>query len=83
MDAETEVFGEMVGDQDRIKHGLESVVERHPNMVEVPAGGSAKQMPSTSVMTRLIVMMVWRKLIRNPNTYSSILGLIWSLVSFR
>ncbi|WOK99128.1 PIN-like protein [Canna indica] len=40
-------------------------------------------MPPTSVMTRLILIMVWRKLIRNPNTYSSLLGLIWSLVSFR
>ncbi|CAN1266828.1 Probable auxin efflux carrier component 8 [Linum perenne] len=37
----------------------------------------------TSVMTRLILIMVWRKLIRNPNTYSSLIGLVWSLVSFR
>ncbi|KAL1820112.1 hypothetical protein ACET3Z_014981 [Daucus carota] len=43
----------------------------------------AKVMPPTSVMTRLILIMVWRKLIRNPNTYSSLIGLIWSLVSFR
>ncbi|XP_052183735.1 probable auxin efflux carrier component 1c isoform X2 [Diospyros lotus] len=43
----------------------------------------AKAMPPTSVMTRLILIMVWRKLIRNPNTYSSLIGLIWSLVSFR
>ncbi|KAL9663002.1 hypothetical protein QQ045_027839 [Rhodiola kirilowii] len=41
------------------------------------------QMPPASVMTRLILIMVWRKLIRNPNTYSSLFGLIWSLVSFR
>uniref|UniRef100_A0A0D9WSV3 Auxin efflux carrier component n=1 Tax=Leersia perrieri TaxID=77586 RepID=A0A0D9WSV3_9ORYZ len=40
-------------------------------------------MPPTSVMTRLILIMVWRKLIRNPNTYSSLIGLVWSLVSFR
>lgn len=44
---------------------------------------TAKVMPPTSVMTRLILIMVWRKLIRNPNTYSSLIGLIWSLVSFR
>nr|AJI44019.1 auxin efflux carrier component 1 sister [Agave tequilana] len=43
----------------------------------------AAAMPPASVMTRLILIMVWRKLIRNPNTYSSLLGLIWSLVSFR
>ncbi|XP_051138972.1 auxin efflux carrier component 2 [Andrographis paniculata] len=45
--------------------------------------GKKTQMPPTSVMTRLILIMVWRKLIRNPNTYSSLLGLIWSLVSYR
>lgn len=50
------------------------------------AGGEASQrknMPPASVMTRLILIMVWRKLIRNPNTYSSLIGLIWALVAFR
>ncbi|CAE5963738.1 unnamed protein product [Arabidopsis arenosa] len=49
-------------------------------------GGEASQrknMPPASVMTRLILIMVWRKLIRNPNTYSSLIGLIWALVAFR
>ncbi|KAK4337538.1 hypothetical protein RND71_042025 [Anisodus tanguticus] len=46
-------------------------------------GEKKTQMPPASVMTRLILIMVWRKLIRNPNTYSSLLGLIWSLVSYR
>ncbi|KAK4760632.1 hypothetical protein SAY87_005525 [Trapa incisa] len=45
--------------------------------------GGNKPLPPASVMTRLILIMVWRKLIRNPNTYSSLLGLIWSLVAFR
>ncbi|GMJ13327.1 PIN-FORMED 3, ARABIDOPSIS PIN-FORMED 3 [Hibiscus trionum] len=45
--------------------------------------GVGKQMPPASVMTRLILIMVWRKLIRNPNTYSSIIGLVWSLIAFR
>ncbi|GMH08115.1 hypothetical protein Nepgr_009955 [Nepenthes gracilis] len=40
-------------------------------------------MPPASVMTRLILIMVWRKLIRNPNTYSSLFGLTWSLVSYK
>ncbi|KAE8723986.1 Auxin efflux carrier component 1 [Hibiscus syriacus] len=49
-----------------------------------PTGnGKPKTMPPTSVITRLILIMVWRKLIRNPNTYSSLIGLIWSLISFR
>lgn len=41
------------------------------------------QMPPTSVITRLVFIMVWRKLARNPNTYASVLGLIWSLIAFR
>ncbi|KAH7404628.1 hypothetical protein KP509_15G035300 [Ceratopteris richardii] len=40
-------------------------------------------MPPATVMTRLILIMVWRKLIRNPNTYSSLLGVTWSLISAR
>ncbi|XP_042502367.1 auxin efflux carrier component 1-like [Macadamia integrifolia] len=43
----------------------------------------AKVMPPASVMTRLILIMVWRKLIRNPNTYSSLIGITWALVSFK
>ncbi|XP_028787003.1 auxin efflux carrier component 1 [Neltuma alba] len=46
-------------------------------------GDKSKTMPPASVMTRLILIMVWRKLIRNPNTYSSLFGLTWSLVSFK
>ncbi|KAG2240865.1 hypothetical protein Bca52824_097031 [Brassica carinata] len=44
-----------------------------------PGGPRKQQMPPASVMTRLILIMVWRKLIRNPNTYSSLFGLAWSL----
>ncbi|CDY63826.1 BnaC02g47640D [Brassica napus] len=46
-------------------------------------GGKATHMPPASVVTRLILIMVWRKLIRNPNTYSSLIGLIWALVAYR
>ncbi|CAI0400439.1 unnamed protein product [Linum tenue] len=62
------------------------ISEQFPDTAEkaaAAADGKAKIMPPTSVMTRLILIMVWRKLIRNPNTYSSLIGLIWSLVSFR
>ena len=55
-----------------------AVAGADPNAVAAPTA-----MPPTSVMTRLILIMVWRKLIRNPNTYSSLIGLIWSLVCFR
>ncbi|KAL8466936.1 hypothetical protein ACS0TY_035859 [Phlomoides rotata] len=40
-------------------------------------------MPRALVMLRLILIMVGRKLSRNPNTYSSVLGLLWSLISFK
>ncbi|OEL18335.1 putative auxin efflux carrier component 3b [Dichanthelium oligosanthes] len=45
------------------------------------AGGQQTAPPG--VMLRLILTMVWRRLIRNPNTYASVVGLTWSLISFR
>ncbi|KAI3763778.1 hypothetical protein L2E82_13775 [Cichorium intybus] len=79
------------GDEERDKEGTagfakpgsSSTSELRPKEVPVLDGNVGKQMPPASVMTRLILIMVWRKLIRNPNTYSSLIGLIWSLVSFR
>ncbi|KAK6277199.1 PREDICTED: auxin efflux carrier component 6 [Theobroma cacao] len=44
---------------------------------------SKQEMPNALVMLRLILIVVGRKLSRNPNTYSSILGLLWSLISFK
>ncbi|KAF2593787.1 hypothetical protein F2Q70_00045581 [Brassica cretica] len=41
-----------------------------------------QEMPSAALMVRLILTVVGRKLSRNPNTYSSIIGLVWSLISF-
>lgn len=61
--------------------GLDGEMNNHE--AEKVGDGKPKTMPPTSVMTRLILIMVWRKLIRNPNTYSSLIGLTWSLVSFR
>lgn len=60
------------GNRENVTHEAEKVDD-----------GKPKAMPPSSVMTRLILIMVWRKLIRNPNTYSSLIGLTWSLVSFR
>ncbi|XP_002526018.2 auxin efflux carrier component 3 [Ricinus communis] len=65
------------------KLGSSSTAELHPKVVGAPETGVNKQMPPASVMTRLILIMVWRKLIRNPNTYSSLIGLVWSLIAFR
>ncbi|KAK9051060.1 hypothetical protein SSX86_027686 [Deinandra increscens subsp. villosa] len=75
-------FGEREREKDT-KMGSSSTAVLHPKEVPVADGDVGKQMPPASVMTRLILIMVWRKLIRNPNTYSSLIGLIWSLVSFR
>ncbi|KAH9323735.1 hypothetical protein KI387_018374, partial [Taxus chinensis] len=59
------------------KFGSSSTAELNPK------GPKFTNMPPASVMTRLILIMVWRKLIRNPNTYSSLIGLAWSLITFR
>ncbi|KAL6186921.1 hypothetical protein ACLB2K_043039 [Fragaria x ananassa] len=84
------------GEEDREKErpmgfnklGSSSTAELHPKGgggvgADHHESSGGKQMPPASVMTRLILIMVWRKLIRNPNTYSSLIGLIWSLISFR
>ncbi|XP_010554422.1 PREDICTED: auxin efflux carrier component 4-like [Tarenaya hassleriana] len=65
------------------KVGSSSTVELHPKESGGVDAGAGKHMPPASVMTRLILIMVWRKLIRNPNTYSSLIGLIWALVAYR
>eukprot|EP00249_Psilotum_nudum_P023397 c28858_g1_i1 orf=697-2667(+) len=48
-----------------------------------PSFEKPKKFPRPTVMVKLILQMVGRKLLRNPNTYSSLLGLTWSLVAFR
>ncbi|XP_010536878.1 PREDICTED: auxin efflux carrier component 2 [Tarenaya hassleriana] len=64
--------------------GISSPYTKKMGGADVEGGGLRRQqMPPASVMTRLILIMVWRKLIRNPNTYSSLFGLAWSLVSFK
>ncbi|KAJ4848378.1 Auxin efflux carrier component 1a [Turnera subulata] len=61
--------------------GMEREMNNHDS--EKMGDGKPKTMPPANVMTRLILIMVWRKLIRNPNTYSSLIGLTWALVSYR
>ncbi|KAL3640725.1 Peptidyl-prolyl cis-trans isomerase NIMA-interacting protein 1 [Castilleja foliolosa] len=74
----TKVEGQRDNEEDYLERDEMSLGNRGGNVE-----GGKKVMPPTSVMTRLILIMVWRKLIRNPNTYSSLIGLTWSLVSFR
>nr|WIC44221.1 auxin efflux carrier [Ceratopteris pteridoides] len=40
-------------------------------------------LPSSTVMIKLILQMVLRKLLRNPNTYASLIGITWSLIAYR
>lgn len=54
-----------------------------PLSPKLPELSKPKEMPPTPVMIKLILQMVGRKLIRNPNTYSSVIGLAWALISFR
>ncbi|PAN29478.1 hypothetical protein PAHAL_5G229600 [Panicum hallii] len=79
--------GEAGGPDGLSKLGSSSTAELRVKDVDGAADGGgragAHQMPPASVMTRLILIMVWRKLIRNPNTYSSLIGLAWSLIAFR
>lgn len=70
-------------ERDEFSFGNRVVDQMNMNEGEKGDLNKAKVMPPTSVMTRLILIMVWRKLIRNPNTYSSLIGLTWSLVSYR
>lgn len=48
-----------------------------------PMDEGKTSMPPSSVMIKLICVMTFRKLTRNPNTYSSLLGVVWSLISFK
>ncbi|XP_031484577.1 probable auxin efflux carrier component 1b [Nymphaea colorata] len=64
------------------KFGTSSTIDLHAKAGN-HEGAKPSSMPPASVMTRLILIMVWRRLIRNPNTYSSLLGVTWSLISFK
>ncbi|KAK1661820.1 hypothetical protein QYE76_049979 [Lolium multiflorum] len=57
------------------------VQEGSTTTVEAKDGGGTT--PPFGVRLRLILPMVWRRLIRNPNTYACVLGLTWSLIKFR
>lgn len=59
--------------------GAGNYILRGTNAINRPI----KEMPSSNVMVKLILQMVGRKLIRNPNTYASLIGVVWSLVAFR
>ncbi|KAH7405471.1 hypothetical protein KP509_15G071700 [Ceratopteris richardii] len=61
----------------------EAKVLTTPLSPKLPENPKPRDMPPALVMVKLILQMVGRKLIRNPNTYSSVIGLTWALISFR
>jgi len=63
--------------------GVEGPVLRSQNDNSEGDSNKRQEMPRARVMIKLILSMVWRNLIRNPNTYASVLGLVWSLIFFR
>ncbi|TKY72782.1 Auxin efflux carrier component 2 [Spatholobus suberectus] len=67
-----------------IEEGIEHPVmgSRKEVSDEEDDANKKQEMPRASVMIRLLLIMVWRNLIRNPNTYASVLGLVWSLIFF-
>ncbi|XP_073052786.1 auxin efflux carrier component 6-like isoform X1 [Primulina eburnea] len=70
-----------IGDKDlSFRDCIKIPVEEGSDMKGEPAN---QELPRAVVMLRLILIVVGRKLSRNPNTYSSVLGLLWSLISFK
>ncbi|KAE8802575.1 putative auxin efflux carrier component 3b [Hordeum vulgare] len=65
---------------ERLEAGTEATEKEQDQTTK---DGSEVGGPPASVMVRLILTMVWRRLIRNPNTYASVVGLVWSLIEFR
>ncbi|XP_051113791.1 probable auxin efflux carrier component 1c [Andrographis paniculata] len=74
--------GDGDADADAMRFRVEEVEEEEEKAAVSKVKGGGLAVPA-SVMTRLILVMVWRKLIRNPNTYSSLIGIAWALLSFR
>lgn len=53
-------------------------------MEEIKEEINEEQMPpSQSMVLKLIVIRVYKKLIKNPNLWASVLGIIWALIAAR
>ncbi|KAL2997773.1 hypothetical protein AAZX31_09G059400 [Glycine max] len=74
-----------VHELEEIREGIEHPVmgRRRELSIEEDDGNKRQQMPRVSVMIKLILTMVWRNLLRNPNAWASVFGLVWSLIFFR
>uniref|UniRef100_A0A803MSB3 Auxin efflux carrier component n=2 Tax=Chenopodium quinoa TaxID=63459 RepID=A0A803MSB3_CHEQI len=78
-DEENSCPKELPSSTSKVEVHVEDIVECKPkltNTLPVPAAGNV-------MTTRQILIMVSKKLMRNPNFYSSLFALTWSLISFR
>uniref|UniRef100_A0A0D3GB63 Auxin efflux carrier component n=1 Tax=Oryza barthii TaxID=65489 RepID=A0A0D3GB63_9ORYZ len=86
-------FNKAVGGQDelaKLEAGAKTEQQTTAVTTTTKGGGAegaerarGQQNAPGGVMLRLILTTVWRRLIRNPNTYASLIGLTWSLIAFR
>jgi auxin efflux carrier family protein len=67
----------------QVESGATAMEHQHQKDAKKNVGAGERQTAPAGVMTRLILTMVWRRLIRNPNTYASLVGLTWALIAFR
>ncbi|GKV10379.1 hypothetical protein SLEP1_g21754 [Rubroshorea leprosula] len=74
-EVKVEVASEFPGDA--------SPLATNQNEANCEAKEELHEMPPAGVMIRLGLLMVWRKLTTNLNTYACVIGLVWSLISFR
>ncbi|MCI33751.1 auxin efflux carrier component 2-like, partial [Trifolium medium] len=40
-----------------------------------------QMLPSRGMMTKLILVRVWRKLSKNPNLYAAVLAIVWAFIA--
>jgi auxin efflux carrier family protein len=67
----------------QVESGATAMEHQYQEDPKKNVGAGEQQTAPAGVMTRLILTMVWRRLIRIPNTYASLVGLTWSLIAFR
>ncbi|XP_045789629.1 auxin efflux carrier component 2-like [Trifolium pratense] len=42
-----------------------------------------QMLPSHDMMTKLILVRVWRKMLKNPNLYAAVLAIVWAFIASR
>ncbi|XP_028799750.1 auxin efflux carrier component 2-like [Neltuma alba] len=71
---------EAITEDSEPSHHTEKTASNHSPVINQDG---EQESPPAGIVAKLIIITVWRKLIRNPNTYASVVGLVWSLIAFR